>query len=130
MKLLGIINVGIDVTVQLLIRFSEFKKTYDSVRKEVLYKILTEFGVPMKLIWLIKMCLNKTYSKVCIDKYFSDSFLIQNGLKQGNVLSPLLFNSALEYVIMKIQENQVELKLNGKHRLLAHADDVNLLEDN
>jgi hypothetical protein len=44
--------------------FIDFKKTYDLVRKEVLYNILIEFGVPMKLVGLIKMCLNETYSKV------------------------------------------------------------------
>jgi hypothetical protein len=54
----------------------------------------------------------------------------QNGLKQGDALSPLLFNFALEYAIRKAQESQVGLKLNGKHHLPAYADDVNLLGDN
>jgi hypothetical protein len=76
------------------------------------------------------MCLNETYSKVCKGKCLSDSFPIQNGLKQGNALSPLLFNFAIEYAIRKVQGNQVGLKLNGTHQLLAYADVVNLLEDN
>jgi hypothetical protein len=56
-----------------------------------------------------------------------DSFPIQKGLKQGDALLPLLLNCASEYAIMKVQENQVG---NGKHQLLAYADNANLLEDN
>jgi hypothetical protein len=110
--------------------FVAFKKAYDSVRREVLNRILIEFGIPMKLVRLIEICLNETYSKVRIGKHLSDSFPVQNGLKQEDVLSSLLFNVALEYVIRKVQENQVGLNLNGTHRLLAYADDVNLLGDN
>jgi hypothetical protein len=54
-----------------------------------------------KQIW--EMCLNETYSKVCIGKLLSDKFPIQNGLKQGDALSPLLFNFASEYAIRKVQ---------------------------
>jgi hypothetical protein len=73
------------------------------------------------------MCLNETYSKVRIGKHLPDSFPIQNGLKQGDALSPLLFNFAIEYAIRKVQENQVRLKLNGTHQLQAHSDVMNLL---
>jgi hypothetical protein len=84
----------------------------------------------MKLVRLIKMCLNETYSKVHIGKYLSDSFPIQNDLKQDDALPPLLFNFALVYAIRKVRKNQVGLKLNGTHQLLAYVDDVNLLGDN
>jgi hypothetical protein len=61
----------------------------------------------MKLVMLIKMCLNETYSKVRIGKHLSDNFPILNGLKQGNALTPLLFN----FAIRKVQENQVAAQL-------------------
>jgi hypothetical protein len=55
-------------------------------------------------------------------------FPIKNGLKQGDALTPLLFNYALENVIRKIQVKQDGLKLNGTHQLLVYADDVNTRE--
>jgi hypothetical protein len=102
-KLLEIISLGFDVTDQLLIRFFtfvrylekkyeynetvhqlfiDFKEAYDSVRREVLYNILIEFGVPLKLVRLFKMCLNQTYSKAHVGKYLPGNFSIQNGLEQ------------------------------------------------
>ena len=44
--------------------FTDLKKAYNSVRKEGLYNIFTEFGIPMKLARIITMCLNETYSTV------------------------------------------------------------------
>jgi hypothetical protein len=57
----------------------------------------------------------------------SGTFPIQNGLKQGDALSSLLFDFALEYTIRKVQENQDDLKLKRTHLLLACAGDINLL---
>jgi hypothetical protein len=116
-KLLGIINVDFDTTGQLLIIYSafvkylrkngnqlfiDFKEAYDSVTREVLYNIFIDFGIPMKLMRLIKTCLTETYSTVWVGKKLSERFPIRNGLKQGDGLSPLLFNFAFEYVIRMV----------------------------
>jgi hypothetical protein len=77
----------------------------------------------------VQPLLNETYSKVCVGKLLYDKFPIQNGLKQGDALLPLLFNFALEYAFRKVLENLVGLELHGTHQLLAYADDISLLGD-
>ena len=61
--------------------FIDFKKAYDSVRSTVLYNILIEFGIPMKLVRLIKIGLKETHSRVWVGKHFSNTFPVKNGLK-------------------------------------------------
>ena len=70
------------------------------------------------------MCLNETYSTVRVGKRLSDMFPIEKGLKQGDDLSPLLFNFDSEYVIRRVQLN---LKLNVTFQISIYADDVNIL---
>jgi hypothetical protein len=123
MKLLGIISVGSVVTAlygsdflhsahtkekwedngRVHKLFIDFKKAYDSVKREVLYSILLEFGIPKELVRLTKMCLNETYSKVHVGKLLSDTLSIQNGLIQGDALSPLPSSFSLEYAVKKVQ---------------------------
>jgi len=82
MKLLWIINVDFDATGQLLIKYVlhleyneavdqlviNFKKAYDSVRREVLCNMRIEFGIPIKLVRVITFCLPETYSRVRVGK--------------------------------------------------------------
>jgi hypothetical protein len=86
----------------------DYKKAYDSVRKEVLYNVLIHFGVAIKLVRLINMYCNEMYIKVHVCKCLSDNFPVHMGLKQGYALSPLLSNFVLEYAIRKVQENRVD----------------------
>jgi hypothetical protein len=77
---------------QLLI---DFTKAYGSVWREILYNILNELGIPKKLVRQIKMCQDETYSRVWVGKHLSEVIPIKNGLKQGDLVSPLFFNFVL-----------------------------------
>ena len=72
---------------------------------------------------------SETYSAVRVGRFLSDSFPIHCGLKQGDALSLLLFNRALEYAIRRVQEMRTGLEFE-KHHLLVYADDVNMLGKN
>jgi hypothetical protein len=74
--------------------------------------------------------IKRNFRKARVGEHLSDNFHIQNGLKQGDTLSPLLLNVSLKYATRNMQENQAGLKLNGTHKLLLYADDMNLLGDN
>jgi len=82
--------------------FTDFKIVYDSFRREVLYNIIFDFGIPVKLVRLRKYIWMKT-TRVRVGKILSDMFHIKNGLKEEDVLSLLLFNFALEYVIQSVR---------------------------
>ena len=62
-----------------------------------------------------------------IGNHLSSSFHIENGLKQGDALSPLLFNFALEYAARKVQETNLGLNMNDTHLVMVYADDVDLI---
>jgi len=110
--------------------FIDFNKAYGSIRREVLYNILIECGVPMKLLRVLNMCLNETCSRVRVGKHLSDLFPIRNDLKQRDALSPLLFQLCFRLRRFEGSGKPDGLKLNGKHQLLVYADNVNILGGN
>jgi hypothetical protein len=81
-----------------------------------LYNIHLEFGIPTKVVRLIKMCLNGTYGKVHTGKHLFNKFPIQNGLKGFIAIS---FQLCFRICHSEDPGNHVELILNAPHQLLS-----------
>ncbi|KAE9542653.1 hypothetical protein AGLY_002564 [Aphis glycines] len=103
--------------------FIDYKQAYDSIDREILWKILKNFGLPNKLINMIKLCNTNISSRVKVNNEISSPFTINSGLKQGDAMSPALFNMALESVIRKIPRTET-LNPDEGNILLAYADDI------
>ena len=112
--------------------FIDFKQAYDRVNRTSLWKIMEELGIPHKYIRLTRACYENTNSVVRCGSKTTSPFQIGDGLKQGCILSPLLFNLAMEKVIRDSMNGRDEgIKLEDINvKLLAYADDVDIMIEN
>jgi hypothetical protein len=85
---------------------------------------MKEFGIPMKLVRLVKMNLANKNGKVKIQGKLSPSFETMIGLRQGDSLSTLLFNLCTEKIIRNVRINPGGTIYNRTRQCLAYADDV------
>ena len=111
--------------------FIDFKQAYDCLHRDSLWAILSSFGIPTKLVKIIQALYTDTTSRVRVKGAYSTPFPILSGVRQGCLLSPCLFNLALEWVIRQLRTEDCGVGV-GRLTLsiLAYADDVVLLSDN
>lgn len=83
--------------------FVDFRKAYDSIHRNSLYNIMEEFGFPNKLINITKLAMEGEKYQVRVDSTLSEAFGVETGLKREDVLSPLIFNIALEKAVRALQ---------------------------
>jgi Reverse transcriptase (RNA-dependent DNA polymerase) len=114
-----------NVTIHQL--FVDFKQAYDSIDRSALFMIMEEFGFPKKLINLTKATLTDTKCKIMILNVLSEPFNIETGLRQGDKLSTILFNLALEKVIRAMSINWKGSIFSTSKTLTAFADDADLI---
>lgn len=109
--------------------FLDYSKAFDSVDWNHLWKVLKEMAIPGHLIQLIKSLYTSNEAYVRVDGELSQPFQIKKGVRQGCVLSPLLFNIYGEWIIRKATEKwQGGITLAGKRiSNLRYADDTTLL---
>jgi hypothetical protein len=101
--------------IPLYMCFVDLQKAYDSVDRELLWKVLARAGVPEEMIAVIRQFHDGMQAQVRMDDgELSDWFEVTQGLRQGCVLSPLLFNiffaAAIEVVLVRFSEDDTILK--------------------
>jgi hypothetical protein len=107
--------------------YIDYKQAYDSINRDQLIEIIKEFGIPSKVVRLVKMTLEKTNNKVKIQGKMSPSFEMVIGLRQGDALSTLLFNLCMEKVIRNVKAVPGVTIFNRTRQSLLYADDVVVL---
>ena len=101
--------------IPLYMCFVDLQKAYESVDRELLWKVLARVGVPEEMITVIRQFHDGMQAQVRMDDgELSDWFEVTQGLRQGCVLSPLLFNifiaAAIEVVLVRFREDNTILK--------------------
>lgn len=108
---------------QLYMCFFDLKKAYDSVPRDALWLLLGRWGFPPKLVNILKNMHSGMKASVRVNGILSDPFRVSNGLKQGCVLAPFLFNLYFNLYFNKVMQDaldgfnegfQVKYKLDGK----------------
>lgn len=110
--------------------FVDFKKAYDSLYRIKIWEKMKKFGIPDKLVKMASLSVKNTRCKVKIDGKTSHMFDINTGVRQGDNISPLLFNISLEKAIQKVKDSELGIKLGTNINILAFADDVVIIAEN
>ena len=111
--------------------FMDLEKAYDSVWREGMWQIAEYYGIPAKIVAILKSWYDGIHSCVRLDGEDGDWFPISTGLRQGCVMSPSLFNAYMDAMMRKVTEDGAGGIMVGSEKIvdLDFADDVALLAD-
>ena len=99
---------------QLYINLVDFEKAFDSIHRDSLWRILRMYGIPQQIVLLIKSSYANFSCRVGSSDYSSE---VKTDVRQGCVMSPLLFNLAVDWVTRQTTED----KARGIRWTLPHS---------
>jgi len=112
------------------VTFIDFEKTFDSVKREIMWLTIQEYGIPRKTIQIIKILYDGFKWKISHEGKLSDFIGVRNGVRQGCTLSPTIFLLILDRVMKRVKGLRKRgIRWSMKERLkdLDYADDICLL---
>lgn len=121
-----ILHRGSEFKVQTYHLFIDFKQAYDRTKRKELFEVMKELGFETKLIRLVKATLDGTKCRVKVNNDMSDPFVTREGLRQGDALSVLLFNLALEGAMRRAGIQTSRTLATSMVQILGFADDLDI----
>jgi sorting nexin-29 len=122
-----ILQKGREFNVDTYHLFIDFKAAYDKIKRKELLVVMKELDFEPKLIRLVAASLNGSKCRVKLGNDLSDPFEVREGLKQGDALSTLLFNVALEGAMRRAGIQSSRTLATNMVQILAFADDVDIV---
>ena len=120
------VEQSIEWNSSLYVNFVDYEKAFDSLDRETLWKILRHYGVPMKLVNMIKNSYEGMSCRIIHDGQLTKNFEIRTGVRQGCLLSPFIFIFAIDWIM----KTETKGKRNGiQWKILTQLDDLDFADD-
>ncbi len=110
--------------------FIDFEKAFDSLHRASLWKILRNYGIPKKLVNVIQSLYESFECSFIHNSELTEPFLVETGVRQGCILSPILFSLAIDWLMRSITQGKsqgIQWTLTSLLEDLDYADDLGLL---
>ena len=112
--------------------FIDFEKAFDSPHRPSLWKILRHYAIPQKLANIIQSLFDNFECKVIHNGLLTDPFKINTGVKQGCIISPIIFSLAVDWIMQNVTDGKrqgLHWSLTSTLEDLDYADDIGLLSN-
>jgi hypothetical protein len=126
-----LIEQSLEWNASLFLNFIDYRQAFDSVNRQVLWKLLPYYGLPHKIIQLIKILYDDFTVRITHNGQMSIPVLPTTGVRQGCTLSPTLFLTLMDWIVRRSVDRKKGIRLNPFEHLedLEYADDIYLMSN-
>ena len=125
-----ILEQSLEWNTSLYVVFIDYEKAFDSVDRSTLWKLLQHYGIPEKIIRMIRLAYEPSTCQVIHGNTLTEPFTVLSGVRQGCLLSPFLFLLVMDWIMKETTKDQargIQWTLSKHLEDVKFADDVTLL---